>query len=391
VLELCDMAVRSARSGDRDLALNLLMGAALRCWWADTGPAARAHVVEVVDTLEADGDARAIACLAVAEPVLRAAQVTRALSRMPADEVVDVDALRLLGMAAHAIGDSTRADDYLTAAEVVLRRQKRLGVLVHALSMHVIVSLELGDWDRAAHHSAEVVRLAEETGQPIWSTGSLVCEAQAQALRGNAGRALDLVAEVELRANRDRLNDLLSCAQLARSIAELERGEVQAAASDLLRMFDPADPTYHQRECFGGVSFLAEAAMLAGRVEEARAVVETLEQIARLSPSPILHVHLAYARAVLATDDKAEALYADALSHDLRRWPWARARLELAYGLWLSRTGRADAATRLLASARDALQDIGARHWAEVAAGALRSSPLSSASATLPVQDEPRS
>ncbi|MDH2413837.1 AAA family ATPase [Nocardioides sp. CER19] len=371
VLELCDMAVRSARSDDQDLALNLLMGAALRCWWADTGPAARAHVVEVVDTLQADGDARAVACLAVAEPVLRAAEVTHALCRMPADEVEDVDALRLLGMAAHAIGDSTRADDYLTAAEVVLRRQKRLGLLVHALSMQVIVCLELGDWDRAAHHSAEVVRLAEETGQPIWSTGSLVCEAQAQALRGNASRALELVAEVELRANRDRLNDLLSCAQLARGIAELDRGDAPAAVRSLLRLFDPADPTYHERECFGGLSFLADAAVLAGRVADARGVMERLEQVAVITPSPILHVHLAYARAVLAADEEAEAFYAEALSDDLRRWPWAQARLELAYGLWLSRMGRTDPATRLLRSARDSLEDIGAAHWVEVAAGAL--------------------
>ena len=47
VLELCAIARQSVQAGDRDLALNLLLGAALRCWWADTGPAARARVVEV--------------------------------------------------------------------------------------------------------------------------------------------------------------------------------------------------------------------------------------------------------------------------------------------------------------------------------------------------------
>ena len=46
VLELCDIATESATAGDPDLALNLLLGAALRCWWADTGPAARARVAE---------------------------------------------------------------------------------------------------------------------------------------------------------------------------------------------------------------------------------------------------------------------------------------------------------------------------------------------------------
>jgi len=47
VLDLCQAAEKSAGIGDRDLALNLLLGAALRCWWADTGPAARARVVAV--------------------------------------------------------------------------------------------------------------------------------------------------------------------------------------------------------------------------------------------------------------------------------------------------------------------------------------------------------
>ena len=37
VLQLCDTALEAASGGDADLALNLLLGAALRCWWADTG------------------------------------------------------------------------------------------------------------------------------------------------------------------------------------------------------------------------------------------------------------------------------------------------------------------------------------------------------------------
>ena len=41
VLELCGISRQALHAGDRDLALNLLLGAALRCWWADTGPAAR--------------------------------------------------------------------------------------------------------------------------------------------------------------------------------------------------------------------------------------------------------------------------------------------------------------------------------------------------------------
>ena len=39
---------------------------------------------------------------------------------------------------------------------------------------------------------------------------------------------------------------------------------------------------------------------------------------------------LSYARAVLADDGEAEDLFTEALRADLIRWPWLRARLELA-------------------------------------------------------------
>ncbi|NUR75074.1 MAG: helix-turn-helix transcriptional regulator, partial [Thermoleophilia bacterium] len=373
VLELCEMAARSAAANDHDLALNLLLGAALRCWWADTGPAARAYVVAVVDRVFREDDPRAITVLAVAEPVLRAAQVTDALARLPVGDVSDVDVLRLLGMAAHAIGDSPRSDEYLAAAEAQLRAQHRLGVLVHALSMHVIVSLELGDWEKAIASSDEVVQLAEETGQAIWTTGTLVCEAISQALRGDPDRALELVAQVELTAYRNRLNDLLSCAQLARGLAMLDLDRPDEAYEALRRALDPADPTYHQRESFGAVMFLAEAASLCARVPEARLMLGRLRDVAEVTPVPVLRVQLDYAEAVLAEDDEAEELFLRGLARDLERWPWVRARLELAYGRWLCRQERGPQAIPLLTSARDTLGRIGAVHWRRAAEAELAS------------------
>jgi len=44
---------------------------------------------------------------------------------------------------------------------------------------------------------------------------------------------------------------------------------------------------------------------------------------------------------VLADDADAEDLYRAALGEELTRWPWARARIELAYGGWLRRQRRA--------------------------------------------------
>ncbi|MCL1869144.1 MAG: AAA family ATPase [Promicromonosporaceae bacterium] len=373
VEELCDVALAAAGRDD-DLALNLLLGAALRCWWADTGPGARARVAAALGTLGSD-DPRAVAALAVAEPVLRGAQVDAALAARPVAELDDAETLRLLGMAAHAVGDSPRADGYLTAAEERLRAQDADGSLAQALSMHTIVLLELGQWGRAAHASAEAMNLARETGQPVWNTGTLACEALAQALAGKAEHALGLVARAELGARRRGLNDLLSVAQLARGIALLQLEQPDAAFAALRRLFVEGDPAWHWRECFGGLTFLAEAAVAAGQQAEARRVVAHLEDLARVTPSPVLHAHLAYARAVLAPGRRtARTEFARALAErpgTLDAWPWVRARTRLAYGAWLRRHGRVADARAVLTRAAVELESIGAGHWAAEARRAL--------------------
>ena len=198
------------------------------------------------------------------------AAVLDLLSGFAAADVADGDALRLLGMAAHAIGDTVRSVDFLSRAESVLREQGRLGLLSQVLSMQVIDWLELGDWNRSAAAAEEGERLAKETGQPIWRAGTLVCDAMTSAFRGDVRQAFAHAAEVEFLSSRQRLNDLLSCVQLAKGAALVTTGQYAAAYPELRRLFDPADPSFHQRERFGGIMFLADAAVEAGERADAR-------------------------------------------------------------------------------------------------------------------------
>ena len=372
VLELCAIARESDRAGDRDLALNLLLGAALRCWWADTGPAARARVTEVAGELTGAGsDPRYVAALAVAEPVRQCSVVMDLLDRFAVDDVAGADALHMLGMAAHAIGDIVRSAAFLDGAEQLLRDTGRFGLLSQVLSMQVMDRLELGDWDRAAAAAEEGTRLATETGQPIWRAGTLVCDALHHAFRGQLEEAFSYAAEAEMLSSERHLNDLLACVQLARGAALVAAGQYATAYRELRRCFDPADPSFHQRERYGAVMFLAEAAVQAGQREDARQVLTDLERLAAATPSPILHVHLRYARAVLADDAEAAPLYADLVGHDLSRWPWARARAELAFGGWLLGRQRYREATDVLRAVPDAFACIGATNWAAEARSGL--------------------
>ena len=102
-------------------------------------------------------------------------------------------------------------------------------------------------------------------------------------------------------------------------------GRYDAAYPQLRQLFEPSSPSFHQRQRFGGVMLLAEAAVEAGERDDARRVIAGLEEVAASTPSPMLHVHLRYARAVLADDASAPALYAELMSQDLTRWPSAKA------------------------------------------------------------------
>ena len=372
VRELCAAASRAARAGDLDLALNLLLGAGLRCWWADTGPAARALVAATVSQLPAARDPRYIAALAVAEPVLQGKAVIGLLSGFVIEDAQDADALRLLGMAAFASGDLVRGADFLDRAETVLRDQGRLGLLNHVLCLQAPTCLATGDWDKQIAASAEGRRLAQETGQPIWTTQSLLVEAVGQAHRGHADEALELAARAEQMASGQHLNALLSSVRRARGCAWISLGRYGDAYAELRRAFDSADPSYHPRVRFASIMLLAEAAVRCGERDGARAVIAELERVAAVTPAPVLHVYLLYARAVLADDASAEDLYRTAMAHDLTRWPWPRAMIELAYGRWLRRQRRVTQARPPLRSALTTLNLIGARSWAEQVRAELR-------------------
>ncbi|MFD8817447.1 ATP-binding protein [Streptomyces sp. NPDC059627] len=246
VLALCGVAERSACAGDPSLSLNLLLGAALRCWWAEPGRKARSRVVTTARGLAGvERDPRYVAAVAVADPVREAAGVRDLLLRAGQETgtVADADHLRLLGMAAHAVGESVLAADFLDRAEARLRAEGRLGLLPHVLGMQVQIRLELGDWRLAAQAAEEGHRLAVDTGQPIWSAGALVGDAKVAALHGDTATALRLAAEVEEQVLPKGMDDLLACAQLVRGIALLVQGSAAEAYTALRRLFETAGPT----------------------------------------------------------------------------------------------------------------------------------------------------
>ncbi|GII34304.1 ATP-binding protein [Planotetraspora mira] len=359
-------------AGDRELALNIVRAAAIRCWWSDPGWDQRSRVIALAERLAAgDDDPELLVTLATAGAVERGADVIERLTRVR-DARLDGGVTRLLGLAASTVGAFDLVGDFMEISIADLRAQGRLGLLTRALSTQVWRQIFCGDWAGALLGAEEAERLARETAQPRRQATALGMLALLAGLRGEEERGLALVAEGERVLGTVAISSVVALLQHARGIIALCAGRHDDAFGHLWRLFEPGDAAHHRIWRQWVISELAEAAVAAGRPEPARRAVAELDQVAARTPSPLLHVGLRHARALLADDSDAGALYQDALSADLSRWPTARARLLLAHGMWLRRRRRIQEARVPLRASRDAFDVLGLLAWGEKARQELR-------------------
>ncbi|WP_327398918.1 AAA family ATPase [Streptomyces sp. NBC_01288] len=347
-------------AGDPDLALDLLLSAALHVHRTAADPTVRGEVVEAAERIIPTNDPRHLAALALTEPVRLGRELT---DRLPSHETVwyrpDADGLRLFGIAAHEIGDPVRAVDLLGRAAPILREQGRLGLLAETLLTEAADLLLLGDWPRATRLTEEARRIVAETRQPAMVAALAGTDAIAAALRGQAVRAQELADTVAAWQRPD----LVPTLRLARGLARLGEGRYTEAYDELRPLLD-RPPESLRRQGFAALTPFVVAADRGGDRQEAARILVAVEEAVRMTPAPLLHVQLPYVRAVLASDASAEALYLAALDQDLSRWPLVKARTEHAYGQWLRRHRQGARSRALLLSARAAFDLVGASDWA---------------------------
>lgn len=370
---LIGLADKARRSADTDLALNILGGAAFRCFWADHDAEARRLIVRAAHNMPVPGDdPRLLSTLALADPIGQGALVIERVSRLAPSPGAEPSWLHLAGIAATIAGDFESGGTFLSAAVALLRAQGRLSLLAQALVAQAWTATQLLDWNVAMPAAEEGARLARETGQPLFVATGENAVAHLAALRGDEDTASSLNVKVERELAPAGGKALLAMVRLARGMSALGAARYAEAYAHLRRMFDPADIAYHHMQRCWGISELAEAAVHSDHRDEARAQMPELEQAARLTPSPWLHVGLQYARALLADDEDAEDLFQAAIGAGLARWPFHRARAQLAYGSWLRRQRRVADSRPPLRAARDEFDVLGLVPWGERARQELR-------------------
>ena len=374
IIKLANVAQEVAAAGDRDLALKLLQGAALRCWWAEPGLAARDLVVRTVEQITGDDpDARALAVLSLAAPVDMGERVSNRVAHMSRTGVADPSLTHMLGIAAYAAGDYGQALALLDQAALGLRAQGRLGLLTQVLSPRAWAEIHLGRFSDANRDAEEAHRLASETAQPVYFTGSQIGMALLAGLRGEEAVAERLASEAEAAVLPLRMSDLLSVIQLARGLTAMTAGRNADAYGHFARMFDPRDAAFNELESFAAVGYAVSSAIQAGLRKDAEHLMASIESLGERTPAALLHAGLRYARAALADDLNAERPYEAALNAE-PRWPFDYALLQLSFGSWLRRQRRITESRPHLRAAQDAFEALGVAPWADKARAELRAS-----------------
>jgi DNA-binding CsgD family transcriptional regulator len=368
--ELADLAVSVLADDRLDLAMGILWGAAMRCFWVEPGPADRRRLIRAADRMPLDRhDPRLVAINAYVTPFERGESVLADLAVL-AGQVRDPQVDRFLGSAAMQVGAFDLSARFSAAAQPGLRTQGRLAFLARAVGVQAWSCVRLGDLATALSAAEEGERLAVETAQPYIHGLSVAVQAEIAALRGDYPRSEELCVAAERIGLAAGARPVLATVQLARGIAALGEGRHADAFANLMRLNDSADPAYQMALRCYVIAELTEAAVRCDQLGPLEELLREFEIYAARTPSPALHIGLRHARAVLAPDDEAEKLFRAALDAD--PWPLERGRIHLAFGEWLRRQRRPADSRPQLRAARETFEALGVTAWAERARNELR-------------------
>ncbi|MGW8063777.1 LuxR C-terminal-related transcriptional regulator [Streptomyces ziwulingensis] len=269
----------------------------------------------------------------------------------------DVDAARSAGARALAAARQLRSDalvpqalEYLSYAE--LRAGRHPQARTHA-EEGLRTALRTGQRNKAAHHRAVLALAASIEEEP-------------DVVAGHVAAALAT-------ARRHGLAQVATLAEWAAARADLGRGRPVDAADRLGLLVLPGPGRGHFAVWRLAVPCFVEAAVLAGRHEDTRAVLTDFADWAAFGADPQAAAQLARCHALLAPPELADDLYRRALDrHEEAGGDFERARTALLYGKWLRRRRRPREARGRLGTALAGFDRCGAGVWAAQARGELR-------------------
>ncbi|MFL6111981.1 MAG: AAA family ATPase [Catenulispora sp.] len=328
-------------------------------------------------------------------PHTRRREALEILERGLADpEAQSLPGLVGLGATAWILDQTDSGTRLLSAALDHLRRMNTAGMNATVALALALAQFESGSWADSLSNAEDAFRMAAEAGADNVTVGSRILQATIQALRGDhaaaRAQALEAVRDVDLHKSRS----LHARYRHALGTAAWVEGDHVAAYEQLRSAFTrddkPGPIHYHASGYYLGD--LAAAAVRAGRTDDARRVLDGMEQT--LGPLRSPRVGMIWHRAAALLDDgdadAAEGHFRAALADPAcAQWPFEHALIQLDYGEWLRRRRRSADARPMLATASEIFQRLGAPPWFDRAAAELRAAgaPTGAAARPGPVAD----
>jgi len=325
---------------------------------------------------------RAAAGYPAAVPLLR-----RAIAMLCADDLSPQEGLRGLRLgcvAADELFDDQAQHELAIRWVQLARDQGALTALPVALNNQGAFEVGAGRFDAARACFAERLEISAATGNPGVVGTAGMAEVYELAWRGRETDARRVAATVTREATDGGRSAQSIWVQYCLAVLELGLGNYQAALQCVLGVLSDDAP-------FSALVLhdLVEAAARCGETELAEAALGRLTERALAAGTPLALGLLARSRALLASDDNAEPLYAEAIGHlgQCRARPQL-ARAYLVYGEWLRRQRRRRDARGQLRTAHEMFTAMGAEAFAERARIELLATGERARQRTAPAADE---
>jgi tetratricopeptide (TPR) repeat protein len=131
-------------------------------------------------------------------------------------------------------------------------------------------AIALGELNTALAAAEEGERLCLETGLGTWTASAIAGQAIVIGLRGRAEEATRMADRAQQLHGPSLPAMATGGLHLARAVTAYGIGRYEAAYDELERLLDPSDPSFLIWDYLGGASYLADTAVILGRLDELR-------------------------------------------------------------------------------------------------------------------------
>jgi DNA-binding NarL/FixJ family response regulator len=288
-----------------------------------------------------------------------------------ADLAENSDAPHMVMLAAAGamfIGNDVRAIDLFTLAVARVRAAGAAATLPILLAPLSTIEMFTGRYVASTTDATEGLRLATETGQDNPAAHMRSVLAWLAAVRGQSDECVELANEALAHAIGQRLGPHAAIASWALAHNDLASGRSEQAFDRLQDQAAAPAGEGNQMISLFAAADLVDAAIRTDHGDEAQNALLRLQAWAANTTAPWAHALVLRCRALLAADDDADRLFAEALElHASGGRPFDTARTALMFGARLRRRRRRADARKHLRSALETFERLGATPWAEQA------------------------